>query len=155
MNIKIKFGVLILVIIWYTGLIAEFLLPEQSPVRLLALLLKITYGNVCHQNPMKTITIGANRLLVCSRCFGIYSGALLSSAVALCIKRSVRIKTAMLFICALPMITDIALYTTGIYYYSKIIAFLTGLLLGSVGFFYILDAFVKFVFDYKMRKVKI
>jgi uncharacterized membrane protein len=37
---------------------------------------KQIFGNLCHQQPMRSMHIGAVPMAVCSRCFGIYSGFL-------------------------------------------------------------------------------
>ena len=52
------------------------------------------------------------------------------------------------------MLLDVILYSVKAYNYSKITAFLTGLLLGSVGFLYILEAFEKFIVELKSQDRK-
>lgn len=102
-------------------------------------MLKYNYSIVCHTQSDKLFTIGNFHTLVCSRCTGIYFGALISSFTIIFgfIKK---VSTKLLLLSAVPMIIDIVLYSNSFYNYSKYIALFTGLLLGSVGFIYIHEA---------------
>jgi hypothetical protein len=62
-----------------------------------------------------------------------------------------RLPIKYLFFSCIPMLLDVALHSVRIYNYSKMAAFLTGLLLGSTGFFYILEAFEKLIVELKSQ----
>ena len=49
------------------------------------------------------------------------------------------------------MFVDVILYSTGIYTYSKTIAFSTGILLGSVGFLYIHEGILNLIKEKKKQ----
>ena len=118
----------------------EFFLPYFDSGAYFFPFLKTFYGNVCHQQPEKTITLFGHSMLVCARCGGIYFGAFLSSIIILFVKFQNGIKTKYFFLAGVPMLADVILYSLGIYHYSKTVAFLTGLLLGSAAFIYFYDA---------------
>ncbi len=102
--------------------------------------LKLGYSTVCHQTLEKSFTCSNTPFLVCSRCTGIYFSVLITSFILLFIKTNIQIKTATLFFLSIPVLTDVILYSIGIYGYNKIIAVFTGILFGSAVFLYILNA---------------
>ncbi|MCF8242148.1 MAG: DUF2085 domain-containing protein [Melioribacteraceae bacterium] len=111
-------------------------MSQLNEIVILLPFVKSIYGNVCHQDSAKVIEIAGISTLVCSRCLGIYSGALISSILIL-ITSGIEIKSnKLLFIFAAPMIIDVAAYSSGLYSYNKTAAFVTGLLLGSICFYY-------------------
>ena len=64
-------------------------------------------------------------------------GGLLSSSIFLIIS-TLNLKSGkLMLIASIPMLIDVVLYSSGLYYYSINIAFITGLLFGSVGIAYI------------------
>lgn len=136
-----------LILVWCTGIMAEFLIPSSGLFAIVYPFANLCYSHVCHQLPQKTIVFGQSHLLVCSRCAGIYAGVLLSSFLSLFVFDYInkKLKLMYLYLAALPMLTDVIFYSIHMYSYSKIIAFITGILLGSVGFFYILEAFENFI----------
>ncbi len=105
--------------------------------------LKYNYSIVCHTQPEKLFQISNFHTLVCSRCFGIYSGALLSIILIL-FGFYKSLGTKFLLLSSIPMFADVILYSFGFYTYSKWLAFSTGILLGSVGFFYIHSSLLSF-----------
>jgi uncharacterized membrane protein len=122
-----------LIFIWCIGILWEVVI-HFFPNLIVALpFLKYNYSIVCHQEPEKLFSIGNYKTLVCSRCTGIYFGALFSSIIALTglIRKT---NTKVLLFSSIPMFIDVVLYSFGLYSYSKTIALFTGLLLGSVGF---------------------
>lgn len=138
---------------WVAGTLIMLFLPYSTVAAIIYPWLNLCYSFVCHQNPAKTMSFDGLHLLVCSRCFGIYAGALFSSAVSLLIpvtRRSFPFKY--FYLALIPMLMDIALYSLHVYNYSKIIAFFTGLLLGSTGFFYILNGIEEFIAEIKQTK---
>lgn len=75
----------------------------------------------------------------------------MASFISLFISLKKRLPVKYLIFSGIPMLLDVILYSVNVYNYSKMIAFLTGLLLGSTGFFYILDAFEKFIVEIKSQ----
>lgn len=126
-------------LIWIAGFLIQFLNIKESaflyvPVNLL-------YSTVCHQNPAKTVFHNSGHLLVCTRCAGIYIGALSASFAALFfVRERISLKLNILYLFSFPMLLDVILLTFDVYSYSFFIAFLTGLLFGSTVFIYILAA---------------
>jgi uncharacterized membrane protein len=101
--------------------------------------IKKAYSNVCHQESYKVIAIGGHQFLVCARCLGIYTGVLIFSFILIFIKIIPKHIIKLIIISIVMIFADIIFYTTGLYGYSKIIAFGTGLFSGSVTFIYILN----------------
>ncbi|MCU7490213.1 MAG: DUF2085 domain-containing protein [Ignavibacteria bacterium] len=151
MKIKIKYFLFILMLIWFTGIFLNVLVPCVEFPAGVYLFSELCYSHVCHQITEKTIFILGRPLLVCSRCFGIYAGLFAASLFSLFISVKRPLRKKYLIFAGIPMLLDVMLYSVNIYNYSKITAFLTGLLLGSVGFFYILGAFEKFIAELKSQ----
>ena len=137
-----------LIFLWWIGIIWEavvYYIPESF---YLLPFLKYNYSIVCHAQTDKLFQLGDFHTLVCSRCFGIYSGALLSITLLL-FSFSKLISTRLLLMASVPMFVDVVLSSLGIYSYSKYIALFTGLLLGSIGFIYIHNAIESFLTNHK------
>ena len=138
MSAKLKFLFFVAVLIWVAGIFIEGLIQYSDALAFAYPFVHKIYSTVCHQQAAKLIEYGNGyHTLVCARCTGIYSGGLLSASVLLFIPK-LRIKTGkFILLAALPMVADVTLYSSGVYEYSKTIAFITGLLFGSVGIVYI------------------
>lgn len=104
-------------------------------------ILKKAYTNVCHQESYKCIAIGGKQFLVCARCLGIYTGVVIFSFVSIFTRIIPKHIVRMIVISIVLILADILFYNTGLYGYSKIIGFGTGLFSGSVTFIYILNEF--------------
>lgn len=145
-NIKITEVILFfLVTIWSIGIFWEFLSYTFPNLIFYLPFLKYNYSIVCHTEQEKLLHLGSFKTLTCSRCTGIYLGGYLSSAILLFgFKKLISTKTLFLF--SVPMFSDVILYSLGIYSYSKYLALITGLLLGSVGFIYIHNSIIE-LFD--------
>lgn len=131
----------VILLFWWIGTLGEFISYYFPNFIYLLPFLKYNYSIVCHQQPEKLLEFGKIHTLVCSRCFGIYSGALVTSSLIL-LGLSKKINTKTLLIVSIPMFIDVILYSLNIYPYSKWIAFSTGILLGSIGFLYIHSSLV-------------
>lgn len=123
-------------IIWTTGIFTPCLKINDS---LFNLITHQFFSTVCHQDPDKSFLCGTDYLLVCSRCLGIYTGALITSFVMLFYKKNFRLNLRPLLFASLPMLTDVLAVSSVIYFYSFAAALLTGILFGSVSFIYILS----------------
>lgn len=154
MHIYIRILIALLLLTWTAGIFAEFIIPAGSPAQVSLPFLNIAYSNVCHQNSAKAISFWGRHSLVCSRCSGIYIGASLMSILVIFLKVNLRsdLKRWMPAVIVLPMLADVIFYKAGLYEYSKNAAFFTGLLSGSAGFLYILDAFKNFINEYYRKK---
>ena len=132
--IKILF--ISIIIIWTFGFLYPILVNKQFDVT--NYIFKRIYSPVCHQDHNKCITINSNEMLVCARCAGIYSGAFIVGLAALLFQFApIKIKT--LIILLVPLIVDVTFTTIGIYFYSKTIAFTTGLIFGSIVSLFLLN----------------
>jgi len=76
-------------------------------------------------------------MLVCARCAGIYFGALITS-LSIFSLRSVRLNEKLLLMTLLFLCADVLLVTIGIYNYSKMVSFTTGLLFGGSVYAYLM-----------------
>jgi uncharacterized membrane protein len=127
----IRFFIFLSLLIWCFGFTYASLFPN-SRMLIMYPLLKEFYSSVCHQIGYKTIQLNGINFLVCARCSGIYFGGLIASIVFLFYPKSHTLKINYLFIAAIPMLVDVALYSLGVYEYSKIIALSSGLLFGFI-----------------------
>ncbi len=155
-NLNLKFFQKIilfsLIIIWCAGFLIEFIIPVFNNAAYALPFLDKFYSLVCHQNPHKLITINGYSTLVCARCTGIYFGFLISAAIFIFIVNITEPKIKYFIFAGIPMALDVLLYSIGVYPYSKTIALITGLLLGSVGFIYFYDALKKLYYEIKTKK---
>lgn len=136
MKFKYRLIFFLLISVWLTGIFIEWLFPFQKNLLLIFPFLEKSYSLVCHQNPNKLVSFNDKHTLVCARCTGIYFGIFVSSTISLFHSFKILPKLKILFIIALLMIIDVVSTSVGIYNYSKSFAFVTGFLLGSVGFLY-------------------
>jgi uncharacterized membrane protein len=139
-RISIRIILFIIAALWCLGFLSGALLPDSVYAIIASPFLKKIYGAVCHQHIEKTFLINGHYFLVCARCTGIYLGALFISFISIFILRKLPNRMNLLYISTFPMLIDVALTTTGIYHYSKIIALFTGLFFGSAVFAYILGS---------------
>ncbi len=145
MQIWIRLILFLVLLLWNAIVFFDWTILINEKAFLIQPFLKQACSTVCHQDPNKIISDGIRETLVCSRCAGIYLGTLLSSIILLFFNniKAPPLKVFIMF--AFPMLLDVILYSIGIYSYSKIIAFITGLLLGSMAFLYFYDGFKKLI----------
>jgi uncharacterized membrane protein len=108
-------------------------------------LFKKVYSNVCHQESYKLIGVGGHEFLVCARCLGIYTGVLIFSFISILTSIKPKQINKLIITSFVLIFTDILFYKTGLYGYSKYVAFGTGLFSGSVTFIYILSEFENYL----------
>jgi uncharacterized membrane protein len=125
---------------WFLGLSFPIIFSSSEFI-ILSPFIKKAYSNICHQESYKVIAIGGKQFLVCARCLGIYTGVLIFSFVSIFVKIIPKHIIRLIIISVMLIFADILFYTTGLYEYSKIIGFGTGLFSGSVTFIYILNEF--------------
>lgn len=152
MRFIIRFLIVLVLSIWLLGIFSEWLIPVFQNIAVAIPFLQKSYSLVCHQEPQKLLGESVYHSLVCSRCAGIYLGFYLVSFVSLffAFKKEPHLK--ILLIAAIPMIADVTLYSLGFYNYSKTLALLTGVLLGSVGFLYFYSALKKLIQEISSKK---
>ncbi len=137
---KIFFRMLlfILIFVWCLGFLSPVFFNELNYLVITYPFTKRIYSLVCHQIASKSFNINGVNLLVCARCTGIYTGALFASLISFFY--SFKIKNINLFLYSIIFIAlDVFFTTAGIYHYSKLLAFSTGIFFGSVSFLYILN----------------
>jgi len=132
--------------VWYIGLSFPIIFSSSEFI-ILTPLIKKAYSNVCHQESYKVIAIGGHQFLVCSRCLGIYTGALIFSFISIFIRITPKQIIKLIILSFVMIFADILFYKTGLYGYSKYIAFGTGLFSGSVTFIYILNEFENYLLN--------
>lgn len=152
MNKKYKIAFIILLLIWCLGFFSEFLVRSFSNLLYAIPFLKENYSFVCHQEKGKLIACCGYESLVCSRCAGIYIGALIASVFNLFRRERLEIGLKILVLSSIPMIIDVICYTTGLYKYSKTGAFLTGFLFGIVSFLYFYSAFIELINELREKR---
>jgi len=129
---------LLSLLLWITGIIFP-VLTAASRLTIFSPILKKLYSNVCHQESYKCISVNGREFLVCSRCFGLYIGALIASFLSLFLNLNPKGLFKYFVISLIFMFADIFSYNVGLYPYSKYIACLTGIFSGSILFIYILN----------------
>jgi len=115
--------------IWIYGFLISSITSINNSV--LNFLLSRIYSNVCHQESAKCISIGSASMLVCARCAGIYSGALIAGLISLLLIVP-SISRRVLILSSIPLAMDVFFTFTGVYNYSQFLAFATGLAFGGI-----------------------
>ncbi len=126
----------IIITFWMILIFSQPIAKYFEPIIITFPFSQIIFSNVCHQQPEKLINIGKYSTFVCARCTGIYSGVFFTSFLILVISKFKQLDTKYLVISFLPMLVDVFSVNIGIYSYSKTIALITGLILGSSVFYY-------------------
>jgi uncharacterized membrane protein len=151
MKLKYRIILFFFLLLWSSGIFAEWLIIIDEHLLILLPHFHKTYSLVCHQDKAKLIIGGHAETLVCARCTGIYLGTLFTSFIFLFKKNIGQVKIKFLFIASFPMLIDVLLSSLNVYHYSKLLAFLTGSLLGSVGFFYLYNGLKNLFLEIKSR----
>jgi uncharacterized membrane protein len=149
MSLSIRVIISLLLAVWCIGFFFEWLIPLNEKLLTLLPFLHQTYSLICHQEKVKLITSHGFESLVCSRCAGIYIGLLTGSLLSIFRKPPKNPSIKILLICTALMLLDITAYSTGIYHYSKLIAFITGFLLGSAAFSYFYNGLIQLFTEIK------
>jgi uncharacterized membrane protein len=144
--------IFLLLLLWSLGILYPVFIPFLRNM-LLDFFFTQLYSTICHQESEKCISIDGVKLLVCARCTGIYSGALISAAAFFSF-REIKIKAKLLFISLSIVLTDAFLVFIGIYEYSKIMSFITGLIFGGTVYLYLIYELEKFLFTSNNKIIK-
>ena len=144
-RLLLRLVLLFFIAIWFFGIISPCfnfdLINSIYPFQ------KQIYSTVCHQNINKSFICNDIYFLVCARCTGIYSGALISALVIIFYSKQFLLKTKYLIIFSIPMLLDVILLNFGVYNYIHSLSATTGLLFGSSVFLYILSAIENLLFS--------
>jgi len=138
-RIFLRICLFVIAFIWCVGFISPVFFKSINILAASYPFTKRIYSIVCHQIGAKTFSINNNNFLVCARCTGIYSGALIASLASLFYLSFNPRNNNLLLYSLIPLLLDVLFTTAGLYHYSKILAMATGLFFGSVSFTYILN----------------
>lgn len=152
MRLSIKLLIAFLILVWCLGIFSEWVIPLENKMTMAIPFLQKTYSLVCHQQKAKLITEGNYETMVCARCAGIYIGALVCSIILVFLSFKRKFGVKLLLIISAPMILDVLFYSINIYQYSKVAAFSTGLLFGSIGFLYLYNGLHQLFTELNSRK---
>lgn len=140
-----------MLLIWCSGIFFPIIRVTNQPYLIAHIISDKIYSLVCHQDKSKSFFFLGNKLEVCARCTGIYLGALIFSIPGLIFSKFKPQSKIFLFVGIGIMAADILLYSTGIYSYSKVIALITGLILGSISILYIFDGIDKYLSEVRTK----
>lgn len=124
---------------WCFGIISPVVFQKSKVFLITKPFLTQIYSTVCHQAHEKTISVGGENILVCSRCAGIYLGVFLTGLISLILTKTPMRISYFLLSSFILMLIDVSFTTLGIYTYSKLFALVTGLLLGSTLLLFVLE----------------
>lgn len=137
MRFQYRLTLFIVLLLWFSGIFVEWWITFENHFLFALPFLQKTYSLVCHQDKTKLLIFNHGETLTCARCTGIYLGLLFVSIIFLFKDFKRKFPVKFLLYAVVPMIADVLLYSLNVYHYSKLVAFNTGLLLGSVGFLYL------------------
>ena len=135
---------LTLLLIWLAAVYSQFLEPLSKSFSLLSILLMKMFSSVCHQDHDKSVLLGKH-IYVCARCAGIYTGCFLSAFTLLFSVKFKFNRLNMLTVASALLFADVLLVNIGLYKYSHITAFITGLFFGSIIYLYLIRSIEDFV----------
>lgn len=138
---------LFLILIWVLGNFSDYLLETFPFFSWVKIISSKAYSLVCHRESYKLFCIEESCTQLCSRCTGIYVGALLTAASTI-MWGKVNTPDIKIFLAAIIFILlDIIFYNIGLYDYNQWIAITTGMFSGSVAFLYIRSGFEKLLIE--------
>ena len=130
-----------LICLWCFGIISPLIFHDVKAFLIAKPFLNQVYSTVCHQANEKTMSVYGENLFVCSRCAGIYLGIFIIGLLSFTIKKKIKNSFYFFLVSSLILLSDVSFTTFGVYHYSKLVALLTGLLLGSTILLFVLDQF--------------
>lgn len=129
---------IILLTFWCIGMISPVIFQNEHSYLIAKPFLNQIYSTVCHQQAHKTINVGEDKILVCSRCAGIYFGVWIAAILSLFVLPK-KHSFDFLILTFILLLFDVALAYIRIYNYSKLTAAITGLLFGSSVLLFLLN----------------
>ena len=145
-----RFFLLAAVSLWCLGIFIQWFIQFDGRIVYLLPEIHKIFSLVCHQQQSKLIHFaGSCTTMTCARCTGIYIGSLAASFF-LFFRPQKQAPSLIYFLSALIlMASDVILYSLNIYSYSIELAFITGFLLGSIGFSYLCAALNNLISELK------
>lgn len=113
---------------------SQYLTPGYASI--LTPIGKFYFSNICHLQENKLFQIDEFATVLCSRCSGIYLGALFVATTLLFVDIRLNFRFVYLFAALLPTVFDIIFYNIGLYSYNIFISLFAGILSGVFGFYY-------------------
>lgn len=105
--------------------------------------IKNLFSFVCHQIPERSFYINGNPMIICSRCFGIYTGITILFLLSLFLKSIYqyisKINLKFIFIFALPLLIDWILNFSLSINFLNIVHFLTGIIFSIIPAYFIFN----------------
>lgn len=120
--------------IWNFINFSSFFINSENNI--VSLIGKNLFSKVCHMEEGKLFHLHGINTLLCSRCSGIYAGALFTGIMLLAGHLHLPLKREYFIYFILPALLDSGAVLIGIYSYNFILSFITGILLGIFGFYY-------------------
>jgi uncharacterized membrane protein len=138
--------------IWCAGILYPILFSSFNNL-LFHSIINHNFSLVCHQIEEKTFTIFGMKLLVCSRCTGLYFGAFFVSITTLLSKMKININLKSIFIASFILLLDVVFVSAGLYNYAKLISFTTGLVVGIQIYLLILPILEEYLNPLKIKTI--
>ena len=152
-NYFIRYLLLFSLLFWCAGFFLPAFSLEFTGISFIHFAVKSIYSTVCNQSNTATFSVNDHLLFVCARCTGLYLGAFTAAVFSFFIKNKVDLSLKPLIIFSLPMLIDALSVRLNIYDYSKIVAFITGILCGSIIFIYILEVLENSLTSFYKKKI--
>ena len=144
-GLKIWLVLFFLSSVW-VGLIVAAPLLMQAGFTALSADIYYAFGFICHQLPERSFHLHDDKLAVCARCFGVYTGVFLGLLFYPFFRSLDNIEPlprVWLILALFPLAVDWGLTFFGIWENTHLTRFLTGALLGAACAVYILPALVE------------
>jgi uncharacterized membrane protein len=135
-----------MMLVWCLGLFFNCIIQIIPELVIIFPFVQKSYSIVCHQDPAKLILMDCGNSMVCARCSGIYISMLILSLINLFRQFNFTPTLKLLFLFSFPMLFDVLMTSFSVYNYSKLLAFVTGMLFGSILFFYLYNG-LKFLLN--------
>lgn len=131
---------------------SKVLISFEDSFIYLFLFSKESLSLICHQQQEKLFSLLGFHSILCSRCTGIYFGALVLNVALLFFSFEKVNWEKFFYLSIFLMIIDIIFYQLGFYKYSQIIAASTGILLGAASLGLLLSGLKLFLQEINREK---
>ncbi len=135
----VKILLFFLLLIWFLGITFPLVSPNFSGKLVITQILNYAYSLVCNQTNSDLLHVNNNHLLVCTRCTGLYFGALIFIILLMVKPFKVNRGLKPFFFFSTPLIVDAIAIRLGIYNYSAAFTFVTGFMFGAITIIYIIN----------------
>ena len=142
----------LLLLLWCAGSIYPFLAANNIN-HFAAVFINHSYSIVCHQAEHKLFYLDGSSTYLCTRCTGIYAGALFMAVSLLMINLKTNISIKPLIFTSSIVLLDMIFVNAHLYNYTSWIAFTSGFLFGAVIYIYVFDVLVKYLHSIIPKKI--